>query len=199
MAYQNNNQRSNVGRQTTPKRKPTANNRNNNQRNLPIKKKNSKIVAVVETVGELKTLWNYKQDKVRTVKSKEKKPFPLGAVVIVTICTVLLMLTVLSYVHINEYTVEVADLKAELTSLVKDKKDLTLELEKKNDMLEIERYASENLGMVKADQLTKKHITLENEDKIEVIEDEPSDTAALESGIMSAIVNNVQGLMEYFK
>lgn len=170
---------------------------NRNPRNLPQGKKYTAMISVLDTVGELKTLWNYKQDKVRTVESKEKKPFPLGAVVIVTICTVLLMVTVLSYVHINEYTVEVADLKAELTSLEKDKKELTLELEKKNDMLEIERYAQENLGMVKSDQLTKKHITLQSEDKIEVVGEEPEKTTEQESGIMSAIVNNVRGLLEY--
>lgn len=138
-----------------------------------------------------------KQDNVETVKVSAKKPFPVGAVVMVTICTLLLMFTVMSYVQINEYTIEVALLRGELTDLAGEKKELALALEEKNDMLKIEEYAVENLGMVKSDQLTKKHITLDQEDKVEVVETEPTQDATVVSSVMSAIGENFRGLWEY--
>ena len=138
-----------------------------------------------------------KQDDVKTVKVSARRPFPVGAVVMVTICTLLLMFTVMSYVQINEYTIEVALLRGEITDLAGEKKELALALEEKNDMLLIEEYAVENLGMVKADQLTKKHITLDQEDKVEVVETEPSQDATVVSSVMSAIGENFRGLWEY--
>ncbi|MBQ3184148.1 MAG: hypothetical protein IJB57_10860, partial [Clostridia bacterium] len=100
-------------------------------------------------------------------------------------------------VQINEYTIEVALLRGELTDLAGEKKELALALEEKNDMLKIEQYATENLGMVKSDQLTKKHITLDQEDKVEVVETEPSQDVTVVSSVMSAIGENFRGLWEY--
>lgn len=162
--------------------------------NLPRPVETSKF-QVVKT--ELKPILRVKQDKVRTVRAKSRKPFPISAVVMVTICTLLLMFMVVSYVQINEYTIEVASLRGELTDLIGERKDLTLALEEKNDMLEIEKYATENLGMVKSDQLTKKHISLDQEDKIEVVEAEPTEDMTVVSSVMSAIADNFKGLWEY--
>ena len=43
------------------------------------------------------------------------------------------------------------------------------ELVRREDLLTIEQTASEILGMVKTDVLTKKYVTIENEDKTEVV------------------------------
>lgn len=171
-------------------------NSSNKKNNLPQAVTPSKF-NVVRT--ELKPILRVKQDKVTTVRAKTKKPFPISAVVMVTICTLLLMFMVVSYVQINEYTIEVASLRGELTNLVGEKKDLALALEEKNDMLEIEKYATENLGMVKADHLTKKHISLDQQDKIEVVEGEPTDDLTVVSSVMSAIADNFRGLWEYME
>ena len=151
-------------------------------------------ISIVKT--NIKPILAVEQERVRTVKAKARKPFPLSAVVMVTICTLLLMFLVISYVQINEYTIEVASLRGELADLVEERKELTLSLEEKNDMVAIEEYASE-LGMVKADQLAKKHITLEQEDKVEVVETEPVEDVTVVSGVMSAIAENFSGLWEY--
>lgn len=162
--------------------------------NLPAERKVSKLSTLRRN---LRPMLLVRQDTVKTVKVGTKKPFPVAAVVMLTICTLLLMFTVMSYVQINEYTIEVALLRGELTELAGEKKELALALEEKNDMLEIEAYATENLGMVKSDQLTKKHITLDQEDKIEVVETEPSQDATVVSSVMSAIGSNFRGLWEY--
>lgn len=162
--------------------------------NLPAARKTSKLSEIRKSIRPMLLV---KQDNVTTVNAAVKKPFPVGAVVIVTICTLLFMFTVMSYVQINEYTIEVALLRGELTDLAGEKKDLSLAIEEKNDMLKIEQYAVENLGMVKADQLTKKHISLDQEDKVEIVETEPSKDATVVSGVMSAIGENFEGLWEY--
>ena len=162
--------------------------------NLPAARQPSKLSQLRRN---LRPMLLVKQDKVTTVKAATKKPFPVSAVVMVTICTLLLMFTVMSYVQINEYTIEVASLRGELSDLAGEKKDLTLALEEKNDMLAIEQYATENLGMVKADQLTKKHISLDQQDKVEVVETEPSEDVTVVSSVMSAIGENFRGLWEY--
>ena len=162
--------------------------------NLPAERKVSKLSTFRKNIRPMLLV---KQDNVETVKVKTKKPFPVAAVVMVTICTLLLMFTVMSYVQINEYTIEVALLRGELTDLAGEKKELALALEEKNDMLKIEEYATENLGMVKSDQLTKKHITLDQEDKVEVVETEPSEDVTVVSSVMSAIGENFRGLWEY--
>ena len=53
------------------------------------------------------------------------------------------------------------------------------------------------LGMVKADQLAKKHISLTQEDKIEVVEPEPTADSTVVTTIMSSIWQNFSGLWEY--
>ncbi|MBQ4562136.1 MAG: hypothetical protein IJA55_07430 [Clostridia bacterium] len=161
---------------------------------LPVERQASTLSEIRKNIRPMLLV---KQDKVTTVKAATRKPFPVGAVVMVTICTLLFMFTVMSYVQINEYTIEVALLRGELTDLASEKKDLALAIEEKNDMLKIEQYAVDNLGMVKADQLTKKHISLDQEDKVEVVETEPSKDGTVVSGVMSAIGENFRGLWEY--
>ena len=167
----------------------------------PAQKKNvsaleAVIGNVIRAVINILPMLSVKQERVTTVKTKNARPFPVGAVVIVTICTLLLMFTVLSYVQINEYTIEVASLKGELSELVETRKELELSLEEKNDMVMIEKKASE-LGLVKSDQLDKKHISLDQEDKIEVVETDPGEDMTVVSSVMSAIASNFQGLWEY--
>ncbi len=195
----NNNQRARNGAPTYNRTSanPTKGNRPSSgtrAANLPAARKVSKFSMLRKSIRPMLLV---KQDNVATVKAATRKPFPVSAVVMVTLCTMLLMITVMSYVQINEYTIEVASLRRELSDLAGIKKDLTLALEEKNDMLAIEQYATENLGMVKADQLTKKHISLEQEDKVEVVETEPSEDVTVVSSVMSAIGENFQGLWEY--
>ena len=147
-------------------------------------------------LGLLTILSTKNEVSFKTVKSTKKSPLPVSALLMALLCTALLMFMVVSYVQINEYTVEVSRLRSEVDDMVSQDKELTLELEKKNDMLEIEKKASE-LGMVKVDQLTKKHITLAQEDKIEVVEPEPTQDSTVVTTIMSSLWQNFSGLWEY--
>ena len=137
--------------------------------------------------------------KLKTVKASKRIPFPITALVMTLIVTGLFMFLIMSYVQINEYTLEVSKLRSDLSSLQSERKDLTYQLDEKNDMLAIEQYATENLHMVKLDQLTKKHITIDREDKIEVVETEPTEDQTVVTTVMSAFLSNFTGLLEYLQ
>lgn len=166
----------------------------NRAAHLPAAREPSKLSEIRKN---LKPMLLVRGENCKTVSVSAKRPFPISAVVIVTICTLLFMFLILSYVQINEYTIEVASLRGELSDLAGQKKELSLSLEQKNDMMAIEEYAKSNLGMVKSDQLTKKHISLDQQDKVEVIETEPTEDMTVVAGVMSAIGENFRGLWEY--
>lgn len=176
-----------------------AQNSNNNRTAVTVResKKGARHAVTVLWKQGLSPMIYAKNDaRVKTVKAEKKKPFPVSAIFMSLVCTVLFMFMIVSYVQINEYTLEVSELRSDLADMIAEDKELTTALEKKNDMLTIEEMASE-LGMVKADQLTKKHITLTNEDKIEVVEPEPTEDDTVVTTVMSGIWKNFTGLREY--
>ena len=166
----------------------------------PAKKPNIgsiKDITLKDVGRGIRGIMSTKSDvRVKTLKNEQKKPLPVSALIMAAICTLLLMFMIVSYVQINEYTVAVAELRSDLGALGEQDKELSLELERKNDMLLIEQKAGE-LGMAKVDQLTKKHISLTQEDKIEVIEPEPTADSTVVTTIMSSIWQNFAGLWEY--
>ncbi|MBQ3099810.1 MAG: hypothetical protein IJC50_02355 [Clostridia bacterium] len=156
----------------------------------------SRAVGVLWSQGIVPMIHAKNDVRVKTVRAEKKKPFPVSALFMSLVCTVLFMFMIVSYVQINEYTLEVSNLRTDLADMISQDKELTTALEKKNDMLTIEEMAAE-FGMVKADQLTKKHIALTNEDKIEVVEPEPTEDETVVTTVMSGLWENFAGLREY--
>lgn len=137
--------------------------------------------------------------RLKTVKSAKRKPFPVAVILMALLVTGLFMFMIMSYVQISEYTLEVSGLRSDISDLAAQRKVLTYQIDEKNDMLKIEKYATENLNMVKVDQLTKKHIAIDREDKIEVVEPEPTEDSTVVTTMMSAFFSNFNGLWEYLK
>ena len=84
-------------------------------------------------------------------------------VVALLILTGFLMTAILSAVKLNESAVRMSELKKEIAALEKQKNELESELEKKNDMVFFEEYASKTLGMLKGDENREN----DRDDKIE--------------------------------
>ena len=145
-------------------------------------------VKVVAAVKEL--------PKVRTIKSKEKAPFPTSVVFVSVICTVLFMFMMLTMAQINEFTQDISALEGRLSELQKQEEELRLDVELKNDLRVIEDAAVNELGMVKADEVKKQYVVIGNEDKIEVVEPETTEDS-LVGTVMSSIGENFRELMEY--
>ncbi|MCL2518613.1 MAG: hypothetical protein FWF15_08630 [Oscillospiraceae bacterium] len=139
---------------------------------------------------------NITKEKVHTIRAPKTIPFPTAIICMAIIATILFCFLIMSYVNINEYTINNEKLTFQLDNSLKQQKELTLELEKKNNLREIERYAKDILGMVKIDQLRKKYISIKNEDKIELIKPRTS-FQDITNNIVDSIAKNFKSLLEY--
>lgn len=127
----------------------------------------------------------------------KRSPLPKGAVVAVLICTVLLMVVLYTY---SSYTQVVADgkaLQAERTTLINERSRLVNMLEMRDDVREIEDYATNTIGMVKSDLVETRHVSIAGGERIEVIRAEGTEEdGGLFSTILSAMGTNWQGLFD---
>ncbi len=145
---------------------------------VPEKPKNTSVAGV------------YIEPKVHTVIDTTKKAFPLTTILLSVICTVLMLFMIINYVKINEYTIVVSKLKSEISDLADEKKTLSAELDKKNDLELIEDIAKNELGMVKLEEIDKRYVTIDAEDSVEVIKNESGFSAhGIIQNIMSAIAS----------
>ncbi len=146
--------------------------------------------AVQKNSRARRTVPQASQIRIHTVKATKRNPFPTAVVFMSIISTVLFMYLIFNMVQINEATQDISQMQNRLVEMKEESKELTLELEKKNDLKAIEDYAVNVLGMVKMDQLPKKYVSVDNEEKVEVVKPEPEDTTGPVSTIMSAISEN---------
>ena len=86
------------------------------------------------------------------------------------IITVTFMFIAYNYSVVNEISYETADLEDEIEYYTKENEVLSVQLEKKNDLAEIEKIASEKLGMVKSTDVYKQYVSLSGSDKTVVSE-----------------------------
>ena len=93
------------------------------------------------------------------------------------VITVLFIFIMMNYAEIDKYNSTVTDLQNQVAQLQEEQKKLDIRLENKDNRTNYEKYASEELGMVKSDSLNKYIITLNPEDKTEIMEyDDGNDT-----------------------
>lgn len=136
--------------------------------------------------------------RVKTRYVPHATPFPVGRILLVAICTLLLAFLVYSGVQISELTREIADLQKEKASLAMQEKELALALEGKNDLRVIEKIATEELGMVKRDQILQKYISLSTGDRVELYDTQTGEAeGGMGMGLLSAIGKNFEAWLEY--
>lgn len=92
-------------------------------------------------------------------------PFP-KLVFMILMFAVIIFLMIHSVVQNFEYQNEIAELETKLDALNKQADSLRLDLEKRDDLAEIERRAEE-IGMIKSNSIEEKYISLGNSDIIE--------------------------------
>jgi len=136
------------------------------------------------------------ESSIRTIASKSKTPIPKTFIAGAIVCTLLFMYMIYNMVYINERTRDITELEKELNVLTVRRKELEDELEKKNDLVFIEDYAVNRLGMVKTDRLSRQYISIENEDKIEILSEENVDDTPAET-ILHKIKDRLNELWEY--
>ncbi len=79
-----------------------------------------------------------------------------------------------SHIALNEVSSELLAAKQELTKLEGEAGNLQVSIDSKNSMGEIERIATEELGMVKIENYQIQTINLLTDDTVEIIKDEPA-------------------------
>ncbi len=82
-----------------------------------------------------------------------------------------------SHIALNEVSEDLLAAKAELADLEGDGVSLQVSIDAKNQMDEIERIATEELGMVKIESYQVQTINLLTDDTVEIIKDEPADNS----------------------
>ncbi len=103
------------------------------------------------------------------VKKKDKAPFPWSIVVVAAILTGLFLFMMMNYAEVDKYRSEITELNNKLASMEKTQDELEVTLSNKYDIGEIEKYATEELGMTKTIPESNIHIiTTEQEDKTEM-------------------------------
>lgn len=105
-----------------------------------------------------------------TEKNTAKRPFPVAAILCCVALTAMFMYMINLYIQIDDYSANISDLKGELSRVNDEIVSLDLRLQNKYDLDEIEQIAVEEYGMVRADQLPKKYVSLAGEDVVEVQE-----------------------------
>ena len=85
-------------------------------------------------------------------EKKEKKNAAIKMAAALFVLTLLLMTAIGRSVALNEISREVSGLNREVSELRKKNRELEYELERKNDMVAFERYAVDELGMIKSPQ-----------------------------------------------
>ncbi len=96
-------------------------------------------------------------------EEKQEKKNVLFSILALAVVTVLLMLAINTGVKLNEATIRVSELKKEIQTLEKQGREYRSALEKKNDIVSFEKYASEELGMLKGQDAEEE----QRDDKIE--------------------------------
>ena len=86
--------------------------------------------------------------------------------------TALILAVITASVRINEITTENSELSNRYASLLSEENDLRTELETRDDLRVVEQMAKDELGMVKKDQVQKYYLTINKQDKIELVDEE---------------------------
>lgn len=101
--------------------------------------------------------WIDYDPKVLRIK-RHKKSFPLVAFAAVVVIAVALFLVVSGSVKLMEADSEIAELKSQISKIEDTEALLNSRLEEKNNLAEIERIASEHLGMIRSEYVSVRFV-----------------------------------------
>jgi len=132
-------------------------------------------------------------------KQIKKNEFPVGVIFAVVICALLFMMVVYCSMQKTIVEDEISTLEAEISALANTEKALTIQLEMRDDLREIEKYAIETIGMVKKENVQTKYITTVGDEKSVVLDSEDTSEADTNSTILSIFGSKLSEFVEYIK
>lgn len=123
------------------------------------------------------------------IRVKRKMISPVFVMLLAAV-TVMVMFLVMEISNVYKAANEVSELESRLKTMQSEADELELKLEAKNDIREIEKIATNELGMAKEDTLQRRYISLSDGERIEILdsgEEDESSGGVLLSSIFSAI------------
>ena len=92
-------------------------------------------------------------------------------------------------VTVEEYSKSISELQSDITRLKEEATQLEVQLESRYDLDEVERIATEEYGMVSADSLPKKYVSVNDGEDVLLVQpgEEENDFHTLVTGLVSAI------------
>ncbi len=128
-------------------------------------------------------------------KDTQRKTLSPLFVVFLGVITVMIMFLVTQISDVYKISNEIAQLENKLSTMQTEADELELKLDEKNDIREIERIATDELGMAKEDTMQRRYITISDGERIEVIDngEENDNTGGV---ILSSIASAIQKLFD---
>lgn len=125
-------------------------------------------------------------------KNKTKKRYVSPFTVIAALACVILASVVLNgYISLNELTITTNNKEKELAEVVDANEVLAIEIDRKNSLGNIERIATEELGMVKLQSYQIHTVNLASDDSVEIV------TESEDNSFIDGIVASFNILLEY--
>lgn len=130
-----------------------------------------------------------------------RTPFPVAAVFMLCIFTIMALVLLLSFSQNYELEGELSSLYEEAARLEQLQRDLSVQLEERDDIRVIENIAVNQIGMVKNDLVESRFVSVSGGDRIELLE--TAEAEAVQSGLwstmLSALGENFTRLREYIE
>lgn len=140
------------------------------------------------------------REKAHVEEVRVRSPFPLAAVSLLTVFTLMFMVLTFSLTQNYELSSEISALQSQARELSQLERDLSVQLEERDDIRVIENIAVNELGMVKNDLVESRFVSVSGGDRIELTEEqEDAVRAGLWSTMLSAIGENLGRLREYME
>lgn len=104
--------------------------------------------------------------KIVTRVAAAKRPIPLATIVSCVLLALVFMYMLTLYVQVEEYSLAIDTMESEIASLREEATKLEVQLENKYDLDEVERIATQEYGMVAASTLSKKYISVTDDEDL---------------------------------
>lgn len=155
------------------------------------KERNAALTAASTEQGLIQTT-DMTEDggaKVKTSRSSVKGSAPV-AIIFSCVLVVLVFMYMLSLnVTVEEYSKSVSELQSDISKLKEEATQLEVQLESRYDLDEVERIATQEYGMVSADSLPKKYVSVSEDTDVMLVQpgEEENGLHTLVTGLVSAI------------
>lgn len=122
------------------------------------------------------------REKFTTLAATTVNRYPLALGVAITLLlTTMFMFVVINAVSINKLKLETTQMNSHLEELIEKEAELSIELEKRDDLRYIREVALNQYGMIDKKHVTKYYISMDKDPKVEIIDNSGSDSAVSKS------------------